>query len=412
MKILHTSDWHIGRALYGRKRYEEFDALLNWVLDTIASEQIDVLIIAGDVFDTATPSNRAQQLYYEFLCQVATTCCRHVVIVGGNHDSPTFLDAPKNLLLALNVHVVGGVGVNLDDEVVVLSKGDIPEAIVCAVPYLRDKDIRTVEAGESIDDKNAKLIAGVKAHYAQVCGLAEQKRDDYIKQGVSDLPLIATGHLFTAGGQTIDGDGVRDLYVGSLAHVGNDVFPKSIDYLALGHLHVPQKVGGDETRRYSGSPIPMGFGEVNQQKQVVIVEFSGRHATVKTLAVPCFQVLKRIVGTLDEIGEQLKGLAEQGSDAWIEVEYTGSEIQANLTDWVYEQLEKTKIEVLRIKNRQFTPRLISAQEEGEVLETLDVGEVFDRCLDAFEIPENQRDELSVSYQEIVQQLHEADTRAQ
>ena len=153
MKILHTSDWHLGRSLYGRKRYDEFSAFLDWLTQTIENEGIDALLVAGDVFDTSTPSNRAQELYYRFLCRVSTSCCRHVVVIAGNHDSPSFLNAPKELLRALNVYVVGSMTDPLEDEVIVLHKDEQPEAIVCAVPYLRDKDIRTVEPGETIDDK-------------------------------------------------------------------------------------------------------------------------------------------------------------------------------------------------------------------------------------------------------------------
>ena len=128
LKLLHTSDWHLGRALFGRKRYAEFEAFLDWLAETLERQGIDVLLVAGDVFDTGTPSNRAQELYYRFLCRVASSSCRHVVLIAGNHDSPTFLDAPRELLRALDVHVVGGAAENQDpaDEVLVLrgERGD------------------------------------------------------------------------------------------------------------------------------------------------------------------------------------------------------------------------------------------------------------------------------------------------
>jgi len=301
MKILHTSDWHLGRSLYGRKRYEEFSAFLDWLAQTIENEKVDALLVAGDVFDTSTPSNRAQELYYLFLCRVAASCCHHVVVIAGNHDSPSFLNAPKELLRALNVYVVGSMTDALDDEVLVLHTDDKPEAIVCAVPYLRDKDIRTVEPGETIDDKNAKLVEGLKNHYADVCGIAEQKRTEFKSAGHDGIPIVAMGHLFTAGGKTVDGDGVRELYVGSLAHVGEEVFPSSIDYLALGHLHVPQAVGSTEYIRYCGSPIPMGYGEAIQEKKVVLIDFNSTTPNIQELPVPCFQELVRIVGSLDDI---------------------------------------------------------------------------------------------------------------
>lgn len=190
MKLLHTSDWHLGRTLYGKRRYDEFEAFLNWLAQIIVQQGVDVLLVAGDVFDTTAPSNRAQQLYYRFLCQVAASGCRHVVIIAGNHDSPSFLDAPRELLRAMDVHVVGS-GENLQDEVLVLRNGQgVPELIVCAVPYLRDRDIRQVVAGESVADKERKLLDGIRGHYAAVADLAEQQRDIL---GVK-VPIVATGH--------------------------------------------------------------------------------------------------------------------------------------------------------------------------------------------------------------------------
>ena len=117
MNLLHTSDWHLGRTLYGKKRDDEFTAFLDWLLQTIEKEAIDVLIVAGDVFDTSAPSHFAQKLYYQFLCQVAASSCRHVVVIAGNHDSPSFINAPQDLLAALNVHVIGQACENLADEV-------------------------------------------------------------------------------------------------------------------------------------------------------------------------------------------------------------------------------------------------------------------------------------------------------
>jgi len=204
MKLLHTSDWHIGRALYGRKRYEEFDAFLNWLAALIEQENIDVLLVAGDVFDSSTPSNRAQELYYRFLCRVASSAKRHVVITAGNHDSPTFLNAPKELLKFLNVHVVGCVSESPEDELLVLSGADSgPQLLVCAIPYLRDRDIRMAEAGESMEDKERKIIDGIRLHYRSVCRAAEEKRTGFARP----VPIVAMGHLFTAGGQTVEGDG-------------------------------------------------------------------------------------------------------------------------------------------------------------------------------------------------------------
>jgi exonuclease SbcD len=412
MKILHTSDWHLGRSLYGRKRYKEFSAFLDWLAQTIEDEKVDALLVAGDVFDTSTPSNRAQELYYRFLCRVAASCCRHVVVIAGNHDSPSFLNAPKELLRALNVYVVGSMTQALDDEVIVLHADDTPKAIVCAVPYLRDKDIRTVEPGETIDDKNAKLALGLKNHYADVCAIAEQKRAELKSAGHDDIPIVAMGHLFTAGGKTAPGDGVRELYVGSLAHVGEEAFPSSIDYLALGHLHVPQAVGSAEHIRYCGSPIPMGYGEATQEKQVVLIEWGGTMPNIQELPVPCFQKLVRIVGSLDDIHAKLEELKKEESDAWLEIEYTGSDIIGNLRGMLDEAMAGAAMEIRRIKNCRVMDRVISLIAEDETLDDLDTSDVFTRCLETFDVPDEDREELTASYNEIIKSLHEEDVNAE
>jgi len=411
MKILHTSDWHLGRSLYGRKRYEEFDAFLSWLGETIQQQQIGVLLVAGDVFDTTTPSNRAQALYYQFLCRIAASSCRHVIVIAGNHDSPSFLNAPKELLRALDVHVIAAITENPEDEVLLLqSQNGLPELIVCAVPYLRDKDIRMAEAGESIDDKERKLVAGIRAHYAEVCALAEQKRLALKQASNINVPIIAMGHLFAAGGKTIDGDGTRALYVGSLAHVTSAIFPECIDYLALGHLHVPQKVNGSEVMRYSGSPLPMGFGEAKQEKSVCLVEFSNNAASealtpqVTQFKVPLFQGLAQIQGNWDEISTQILALSITQNQAWLEIIYDGEEVIADLRERLEDAISKTEMELLRVRNNRIIDRALKRIHDEETLDDLNVDDVFQRCLDAHEVSEEQRPELLLAYQEIVLEL--------
>ena len=408
MKLLHTSDWHLGRSLYGRKRYEEQTAFLDWLADCIELQQVDALLVAGDIFDNSTPSNRAQELYYRFLCKVAAGCCRHIIVIGGNHDSPSFLNAPKELLLALNVHVVGASSGDPADEVITLtnSQGNA-EAIVCAVPYLRDRDIRTASAGESIEEKLEKLTSGIRNHYAEVCTLAEQKQQEL----GGDVPIIATGHLFTSGGKTIADDGVRDLYVGSLAYVGEETFPACIDYLGLGHLHVPQQVGKAAHMRYSGSPIPCGFGEAKQEKKVILVEFGDGAAVIEELPVPCFQPLARLSGSIEGIKSQIEELKGQDSNAWLEVEYTGTEVIGNLRVLIDETVEGSRLEVRRIKNKQVVDRVLSQINEKETLDDLNENEVFARCLESFDVPSDQQPDLILAYQEIVHELKEEDKNA-
>ncbi len=409
MRILHTSDWHLGRTLYGRRRYEEFEAFLDWMAENIEQRGVEALLIAGDVFDTTTPSNRAQELYYRFLCRVAASECRHVVIVAGNHDSPSFLNAPRELLRVLNVHVIGSVPEDPGEEVLTLrSLEGAPEMIVCAVPYLRDREVRAAEAGETPDDKVRRLIEGIQQHYRAVAKQAEQQRRDL----GADLPIVAMGHLFTAGGQTLEGDGVRELYVGSLAHVSARSFPESFDYLALGHLHVPQEVGGSETMRYSGSPLPMGFGEARQQKSLCQVDFQGTTASVSLIEIPRFQQLERVRGDWDSVAARLNELASQDSQAWLEVHYEGTEILGDLRERLEDLLRGTRMELLRVQNHQVLEGMLQQLQEGEELGQLSLEEVFERCLLAHEVPEEQRPELRQTYAEVLKSLHEDDLQAE
>ena len=408
LRLLHTSDWHLGRTLYGRKRYEEFGAFLDWLAETIRRDEIDVLLVAGDVFDNSAPSHRAQELYYRFLCRAAASC-RHIVVAAGNHDSPSFLDAPKTLLQALNVHVVGSVSDDPADEVLALrdARGE-PELIVCAVPYLRDHDVRTAEAGESPEDKDRKLTDGIRAHYAAVADLAERRRAEF---GPA-IPIVGMGHLFAAGGRTVEGDGVRELYVGSLAHVSAGIFPPCFDYLALGHLHVPQEVGGLETVRYSGSPLPMGFGEAGQRKSVCRVEFRGAVPSVTLIGVPVFQELERVRGDWDDISGRIRELSEQGSASWLEVVYEGEAVLGNLRERLEGAVSGTGMEVLRIRNSRIVERVLEQDREGEALDDLSADDVFERCLAAHEVPGEQRPELVRAYREVLASLDGDDLRAE
>ena len=506
LTILHTSDWHLGRRLYGRMRYEEFAAFLSWLQDTISAQQVDVLIVAGDIFDTMTPSNKAQALYYEFLGKVSKSCCQHIVIVAGNHDSPTFLDAPSNVLKFLNVHVIGTACDDLNDEVMVLDDADgTPHCIIAAVPYLRDRDVRSSQAGESMDSKDANVIAGICAHYDNVAGIAKAQQAELAKTCQRHIPIIATGHLFAAGGTTTDDDGVRDLYVGSLGKISADMFDDCFDYVALGHLHVPQRVGGRENIRYSGSPIAMGFGEAKQQKQVLLVQFgvvendienevlaskaaiehslapisapikeitkkvaaqisefmddlfdfeeslennesdkelidkevsnpadffsntdsastskllhndTSRNMQVISLPIPKFQKLAQVSGDLETINQTIdKTMASltESESVWLEIIYTGDEVVSELREHIQAMVESLPCEVLKIKNTRTYNKVLNQQQTSETLQDLNGIEVFERCLTAHHVPDEQRSTLRDAYEQIVYNLHHEDTRAE
>ncbi|SFV60165.1 Exonuclease SbcD [hydrothermal vent metagenome] len=166
MKILHTSDWHLGQSFMGKSRLEEHEAFLTWLSKTIQTQDIDTLIVAGDIFDTATPPNYALELYYNFLTSL-TSKCKNIIITAGNHDSIATLKAPKQLLKALNVHVITS-GDEAENEVICIYKEKKLEGVICGVPFLRDYVVRQSLGGETISDKENSLSNGIKEHYSSV----------------------------------------------------------------------------------------------------------------------------------------------------------------------------------------------------------------------------------------------------
>lgn len=410
MKILHTSDWHIGSALYGRKRYDESEQFLHWLVETIENHSVEALLVAGDIFDTSTPSNTAQKLYYRFLNEVSKTTCRHVIVTGGNHDSPSFLDASKALLKAFDVYVVGSAAEREEDEVFVLKDADNnPEVIVCAVPFLRDRDVRQSSEGESYRDKESRLVEDIISHYQKVYEEACKQRNNLGKS----LPIIGMGHLFIAGSSIYkrsgETNGERDLYVGSLGQVPADRLPP-FDYFALGHLHIPQKVAGSESIRYSGSPMAMNFDEIHQQKSVVIVDIHDQNVDIQTVPVPAFRHFDQIKGDWDSIEASLKRLKEESFAGWVEVIYEGQEAIGNLRERVYKLVENTSIEVLKIQNAMLFNAVMKQYEKEVELQDLNPADVFDQCLTDYGIPDDQKVVLKGLFSEVCRQISEADNQ--
>jgi len=399
MKLLHTSDWHLGRNLYGHKRLAEYGEFLDWLAATVAAEEIDILCVAGDVFDTTTPNNRVQSLYFSFLRKLLDTKCRKLVITGGNHDSPSLLEAPRALLREMNIEVIGRSGTVEDEIIIVHDDKGLPAALICAVPFLRDQDIRTATAGENIEEKQQKLLEGIHSHYAEVASAALKIKDTL----AAEVPVIGMGHLFAAGGKCHEGDGVRDLYVGNLVHVRADDIPELFDYLALGHLHRPQRVAGREHWRYSGSPMPMNFNEAESTKEVVIVEFTTTISTIRSVPVPCFRRLISITGNFQEIAAELELLLQDKQSAWLEIIYRGESTAHTLNTKLFELIAGSSLEIVRIVNKRLVDGVLLPMHDEENLEALSVNEVFRRCLELHDITEDTRKHLEMRFNEALNQ---------
>jgi len=395
LKILHTSDWHIGKSLYGKQRYEEFESFFKWLLKLIDLEGIDVLLISGDIFDTTTPGNRAQEIYYSFLSKISRSRCIQTIIIAGNHDSPSFLSAPKGILKDLNISIVTDID-NMDDLIIPVRNGE-EEVKVVAIPYLRDKDLRVVEDGESLADKNLKVVTGIKDKFHEICDYGKSKN-------ISDSPMILMGHLFVAGCST--GDGERELYVGTLAQVGSDIIPSYIRYAALGHLHVPQEINKSNHIRYSGSPIPMGFDESIQKKEVVIIDLKKSEIDISRITVPCFQKLSRITGDKPDILNQLDLIKKEGINTWVEIEYSGSQPPGTLQEEIEDRIKESNIEVRVIKNRYLTQLVLDENFVSRDLTELSYFDVFEKCLESADLQDDE--ELKTLYRDVVKKVEEAD----
>jgi exonuclease SbcD len=396
MKILHTSDWHLGRTLYSKKeRHGEHTLFLEWLLKTIKDNSIEILLIAGDIFDNASPSSTSQKMYYDFLIKVKYSGCENVIVVGGNHDSPSFLNAPKDILAALNVSVIGNSSENIEEEIIVIKdKNKNPSIIVCGVPFLRERDISRFAEGENYSDRSKRINENIKKHYQEIAELAENKRKELGKA----IPIVVTGHLSVAGGKRNEDDGVRETYIGNIEAVGSDIFPNTFDYVALGHYHI-QSIIKDHIR-YCGSPIPMGFGEAGQKKCIYIIDFNNGKK-IESIEIPVFQKLESIIGDKSFLTKRITELRKTDLSAWVEVIYNGEEIFPDFTSWANEQIANSNIEILKLQNRQYLIDVLTKDDTTNSLEELNAFDVFDKLLDKNEISTEQKEELKESYKEIV-----------
>lgn len=405
MKILHTADWHLGKRLGLKERTEDHQQFLAWLLDTIEALQVEVLVVAGDIFDTGTPSNAALKLYYDFLWQVKNTCCRHVVIVGGNHDSVSTLNAPKDLLHYFSVHVAGGVSERPEEQVIpIVGLDGVVELVVCAVPFLRDKDVKLSMSGETAQEREERIRSGIEQYYKDLVPYLLP----YKQQGI---PVLATGHLFAAGGQATP-DSEKEIHVGNLAQMSGSKFPAEFDYVALGHLHRPQLVNKMEHIRYSGSPIALSFSENEDQKKVVVVDFSaGRLQRVEEVPVPTFRRMVRLKGSLEKIIAKLLLLIKEIQDeqsVWLEVQV---ETDTPIYD-VEERLQllvrdRPSFELLFIKQLRLNALTnINEQLEDTVtLNDLSPTHVFEKkCISEF--PDKDCSDLLSTFREALELMRE------
>ena len=405
MRILHTSDWHLGQHFIGKTRQAEHQAFCTWLIGQVREQAVDALLIAGDIFDTGAPPSYAREQYNRFIVELRETGCE-LVVLGGNHDSVAMLGESKTLLAQLGSRVIPGVCADVEEQVLVLHQRDgAPGAILCAIPFIRPRDVLQSQAGQSAEDKQLSLQQAIQQHYLELFALAEAKRDEL----GGALPIVATGHLTTVGASA--SESVREIYVGSLEAFPTSAFPPAA-YIALGHIHRPQKVGGLEHIRYCGSPIALSFDEAKQQKEVLLVDLdhSGL-AAVTALPVPCFQPLISLRGTLKELEQAIAVAAEQGSaerPVWLEVQVGSDDYLSDLQLRLAALCEGLPVEVLRIRRERGNAVAGLQAQAKETLDELSTDDVFAQRLSSETLDDSDQAQLLALYRQVVGELREGD----
>jgi exonuclease SbcD len=378
----------------GKSRIKEHEAFLSWLLDTIEEKQIELLLVSGDIFDTGTPPNYALELYYNFLKQLSSKkSLKTTIITAGNHDSVSTLKAPKQLLEALNVHVV----VNGDEDeniIIPINEDGEIKAIVCAVPFLRDSVIRQSLGGETVSDKEKLANEGIKTYYENAYKKA--------KELDSNTPIIAMGHLTTVGSRTSESE--RDIYIGGTLDIGGDYLGSLFDYVALGHLHINQTVGSNHVR-YSGSPIPLSFSESKNTQKVNLVTIKDS-VEVEELEIPLKRKLQVIKGNLETIIDELKKVEDKTT--WIEVHIKDDNPMFANTQ-IREEATKLDLTILAVKIEKSEKQLRAKELKAISLDELSVNDVFEKRLEQENIEDKEfKEQLTLSFSQVVNNLHESE----
>lgn len=399
MRILHTSDWHLGQHFMGKTRQAEHQAFCAWLLEQVRTHDVDAVLIAGDIFDTGTPPSYAREQYNRLVIALREAGCA-LVVLGGNHDSPAMLGESRELLAQLGAQVVPAVSADPAEQVLVLrTRAGTPGAILCAIPFIRARDVLTSQAGQGAQDKQQALQQAIQQHYQTLYALAEAQRDAF----GGALPIIATGHLTTVGASA--SDSVREIYVGSLEAFPTNAFPPAT-YIALGHIHRPQKVAGLEHIRYSGSPIALSFDEAKQQKEVLLLEFAASTLQAVTpLPVPCFQPMASVRGSLKELATSIAAQASLGTPerpVWLEIQVSTDDYLNDLQSHINTLCEGLPVEVLRIRRERGNAAASLASEARETLDELSVEDVFARRLQQEVLQEGDAQRLQGLYREVLE----------
>ncbi len=340
-RVLHTADWHLGKMLGDLSRESEHQRFFDFLLDEIVARDVDALLIAGDIFDSANPPQSAITQYYNFLSELHRRSRCHVVVIAGNHDSPAQIEAPRQLLQLLRTHVVGQWHDDAHSHLIPLPDASAPRVIIAAIPFLRDRDLRVGISGQTPAEIQATLNAAITAIYQEIAAAAK----------IHNVPIIAMGHLTVTGANTSDSE--REIHIGGLGALPAQNFPSDFSYVALGHLHRPQACGALENIRYSGSPIPLSFSEANDKKEMRLLEIKNDGIMQQTgIAIPLTRRLVQRKCKSEDIEtclQQLRGeLSNELLPSWVELALIDAIVGDGMTAKIQELTRDAPFEIIRI----------------------------------------------------------------
>lgn len=386
MRLLHTSDWHLGSSLNNNSRKDEMEAFFAFLRKTIIDRKIDTLIIAGDIYDTMNPNNEAETMYYSFLASILDTPCSDIIVIAGNHDSPSKLVSSSPILKKLHVHVFSSVK---DLEPLVLEN----KAIILPVSFPRDQEIRSIKEGESINDSEDRVKKNIASLYSSLVEKAKKLNEN--------LPLIATGHLAVENA-LLGEEKKNDLYIGGLGVVSSSIFSPLISYTALGHIHKPQGLNSNNTIRYSGSPIPMSFGEVGYKKTVTYVEIEEK-VKVEEIEIPLLRNLYSLKGEVKEIKESLIKMKTEKKEGWISICLDGEGRSPLFFDEIEDIVKDTNLKVLMVKDLSIKRKIEEKEKVDVSLNKVSEVDVFKMLLNEKNIEED-KDDLIELFEAVVNEL--------
>ncbi len=411
MNILHTADWHLGQLFHDYDRTYEHQQFLDWLVQTLRQEAVDVLLISGDVFDLSNPSAATIRQFYTFLNRASKACPDiQIIVTAGNHDSASRLEAPKPLLESSNIHIIGTVpkdeqgNIDVDKLIIPLSKYGEVKGWCLAVPFLRMGDY------PAIADCDNPYAEGVAALYRDLYEAAKSKQQP-------GQAIIAMGHLHARGAETSDMDKVERLIMGGVECIAASAFPEDIAYVALGHIHKAQRLGGKEHIRYCGSPLPMSFSEINYKHQVIGLTLEeGQVTPPRGIEVPVTVPLLKVPSVHSRVEEALLALQQLpsaiGKDRskapYLQVCVLAEGPEPGLRHKVEQALADKHVRFARIDTRYPAQKNPAEQKQTispDELQSLKPIDVFTKVYEA-KYANNVPEELMVLFNEVAQQVYE------